>query len=132
MRARPPRLFGTDGIRGPAGEGVLTAESLVTLGRCLGEALVTRRKRGVPRVLLGRDTRPSGPMVGGALFAGLQQGGAHAEAAGVLPTPAVALLVREEGYDAGLAVTASHNAAADNGFKIMGPDGEKVPANLER
>ena len=127
MKRAPRRLCGTDGIRGPAGEGPLAPEALLALGRSAAAAL-----RPGARVLLGRDTRPSGPMVAGAFAAGLQAGGASVHDGGVLPTPAVALLVRRGRYDLGVAVSASHNPAGDNGLKLLGPDGEKVPDAFER
>lgn len=131
---RAPRLFGTDGIRGPAGAGILSPESLLALGRSVAAALRSRRGPGAPppRVLLGRDTRPSGPMVAGALAAGLQAGGAAVEDGGILPTPAVALLVRRLRFDLGLAVSASHNPAPDNGLKLLASDGEKADDAFER
>jgi len=132
--SRAARLFGTDGIRGPAGEGPLSPESVLALGRAAAAAVRAGRPRGAPppRVLIGRDTRPSGPMVTGALAAGLQAGGVAVEDGGVLPTPAVALLVRRRRFDLGAAVSASHNPAPDNGVKFLGSDGEKAGDALER
>ena len=132
--SRAPRLFGTDGIRGPAGEGPLSPEAILALGRAVAAAFLARLPAGAPppRALLGRDTRPSGPMVAGALAAGLQAGGVAVEDGGILPTPAVALLVRRLRFDLGAAVSASHNAAPDNGVKLLGPDGEKADEVLER
>ena len=128
------RLFGTDGIRGPAGAGPLSPEAVLALGRAAAAAVRAGRPRGArpPRALLGRDTRPSGPMVAGAMAAGLRAGGVAVEDAGVIPTPAVALLVRRRRFDLGVAVSASHNPAGDNGVKLLGPDGEKAPDSLER
>jgi phosphoglucosamine mutase len=129
-----PRLFGTDGIRGPAGEGPLAPSEVRALGRALAAALRARRPAGAPppRALLGRDTRPSGPALAAALSAGLRAGGVAVEDGGVLPTPAVALLVPRRDFDLGVAVSASHNPPGDNGIKLLGPDGEKVPESLER
>jgi len=121
------KLFGTDGVRGPAGEGPLAPEALLALGRATAAAL----EPGA-RALLGRDTRVSGPMVAGAFAAGLQAGGVAVEDGGILPTPAVALLVRLRRFDLGVAVSASHNPAGDNGLKLLGPDGEKVAEAFER
>jgi phosphoglucosamine mutase len=134
MTRGAPRLFGTDGIRGPAGEGPLAPEALIALGRAVAAAVRAGRPAGAspPRALLGRDTRPSGPLVAGALAAGLRSGGVAVEDGGVLPTPAVALLVRRGRLGLGVSVSASHNPAADNGVKLLGPDGEKVPETLER
>ena len=128
------RLFGTDGIRGPAGEGPLASEAVLALGRATAAALRADRPAGArpPRVLLGRDTRGSGPMVAGALAAGLGAGGAAVEDGGILSTPAVALLVPRGRFDLGVSVSASHNPPPDSGLKFLGPDGEKVDDAWER
>jgi phosphoglucosamine mutase len=126
-------MFGTDGVRGPAGSFPFTPESLVALGRATAAVLLARRTgRAAPRVLMGRDSRPSGPMVAGALTAGLQAGGASVDDGGLLPTPAVALLTAAGRYDLGVVVSASHNAAPDNGLKFLGADGAKVDDAMER
>lgn len=114
-------LFGTDGVRGVANDG-LTPELALALGRALGARLGER-----PRVLVGRDTRLSGPMLEGALAAGLASAGADVVLGGVLPTPAVAELVVETGAQAGAVISASHNPFPDNGIKLFGGDGFKLP-----
>jgi phosphoglucosamine mutase len=124
------RLFGTDGIRGPAGVGPLAPEEVLALGRALAAAAGAGRRP--VRVLVASDTRPSGDGIAAALGAGLVKGGASPHFALVLPTPAAALLVKDGGYDLGLVVTASHNPARDNGIKVLGPDGEKAPDAFER
>lgn len=116
-------LFGTDGVRGVAGED-LTPELAVAVGRAL--ALRLRAHAPRPQVLVGRDSRLSGPMLEGALTAGLMAGGCDADLCEVLPTPAISYLVRESGYAAGVVLSASHNPVPDNGIKIFGPDGLKL------
>jgi len=127
------RLFGTDGVRGPAGVGPLAPEEVLALGRSV--AASARKARGAAarplRALLGRDGRPSGTLTAAALAAGLHAGRVSVEDGGVLPTPAVALLVRRGRFDLGAAVSASHNPAADDGVKLLGPDGEKIDDALE-
>lgn len=113
-------LFGTDGVRGVANR-ELTPELALALGR----ALAMRLGAG-SRVLIGRDTRRSGPMLEGALAAGLASAGAGADLVGVLPTPAVAELVAGSDAAAGVVISASHNPFADNGIKVFGPDGFKL------
>lgn len=114
-------LFGTDGVRGVANEG-LTPEIALALGRAFGARLGAGS-----RVLVGRDTRLSGPMLEGALAAGLTSAGASVVLGGVLPTPAVAELVVETGASAGVVISASHNPFPDNGIKLFGADGFKLP-----
>ena len=121
------RLFGTDGVRGVAGE-MLTAELATALGH--GAAEVVEGER--PQVLIVRDTRDSGPMLEAALAAGIAQGGGDALLGGVLPTPAASVLVRRHGLDLGAVVSASHNPWQDNGIKFFGPDGTKLDDDLER
>ena len=121
-----PDLFGTDGVRGKAGE-FLTAELATSLGRAA--ALGSDSDR--PRVLIVRDTRESGPMLASALAAGVCAGGGDAILADVLPTPAASVLVRKLGLDLGAVVSASHNPYEDNGIKFFGPDGGKLPDDAE-
>lgn len=120
------RLFGTDGIRGPAGTGALSPPSLARLGTAVARVFRDRGGGGTPRALIGRDTRISGPFVQCALTSGLLAGGVETHDGGVLPTPGVALLVRRRGYDLGAMVSASHNPWPDNGVKLLGPDGRKL------
>ena len=116
--------FGTDGIRGVAGE-LLTPEFAVQVGRAA--AVVVGRRRGPhPLFLVGRDTRLSGPMLEAALVAGLTSGGAHVEVAGVIPTPGLAALVLQRGADAGVVISASHNPYQDNGIKFFSHAGLKL------
>ena len=124
-----PQLFGTDGIRGVAGEPPLDARTIYAVGRALGEFLQRRGSRG--NVLLGEDTRESSPWVTSYLAGGLQAGGAKAVSAGVLPTPGVAHLVRARNFLAGVMVSASHNPYRDNGIKLIAPTGTKFPDETE-
>lgn len=135
LRARDMgTLFGTDGIRGTVNAG-LSAELVVDVGRAVAAAC--RRgafgagSRARPAVVVGRDTRPSGDMLEGALVAGLASAGADTLRAGVVPTAAVAYLVAELGAEAGVVLSASHNPAADNGVKVFGPGGWKLPEATE-
>ena len=126
-------LFGTDGIRGRANSTPVTPETALRLGRAAGYLLqATPTNTGDrPRFVIGRDTRRSGPMLEAALVAGLNSVGADALLAGVIPTPAVACLVRELGADGGVVLSASHNPAEDNGLKLFGSDGYKLNDALE-
>jgi phosphoglucosamine mutase len=119
--AHAKKLFGTDGVRGVAGE-LLTAELAVALGHAAATATETPR----PQVLIVRDTRESGPMLESALAAGVAQGGGDAWLGGVLPTPAASILVRRLGLDVAAVVSASHNPWRDNGIKFFGADGRKL------
>jgi phosphoglucosamine mutase len=114
------RLFGTDGVRGIANR-ELTPELAVGIGRALGAGLTAHQ-----RVVIGRDTRRSGPMLESALAAGLAAAGIDVLLVGVLPTPAIAELVPALGAAAGAVISASHNPFADNGIKLIGPDGFKL------
>lgn len=118
------RLFGTDGIRGTANAEPITAETMVRVGQAVGYWASSAPRPG--RVVIGRDTRRSGDMVESALAAGLCAAGAEVLRAGILPTPAVALLTRTLGAVAGAVVSASHNPAPDNGVKLFGGDGFKL------
>ena len=120
------RLFGTDGIRGVANVPPMTPEFAVALGRAAASVVQARDAGGRPCVVIGRDTRLSGPMLEGALAAGLNAGGVDVISAGVVPTPAVAFLVREHEAAMGVVISASHNPFADNGIKFFGPDGRKL------
>lgn len=121
-----PDLFGTDGVRGKAGD-FLTAELATSLGRAAAQGADPDR----PRVLIVRDTRESGPMLASALAAGICEGGGDAILADVLPTPAASILVRKLGLDLGAVVSASHNPFEDNGIKFFGPDGGKLSDEAE-
>jgi phosphoglucosamine mutase len=115
------RLFGTDGVRGVAGD-FLTAE--LALG--LGQAAAASSAAEAPQVLIVRDTRESGEMLEASLAAGVAAAGGHALLGGVLPTPGAALLVRRYGFDLAAVVSASHNPYRDNGIKFFGPQGTKI------
>jgi len=121
------RLFGTDGVRGVANS-ELTPELAFRLGEAAGHFL---GDRGRGRIVVGRDTRKSGEMLESALVAGLLAGGADALVCGIVPTPAVALLVREFEADGGVVISASHNAPEYNGIKLFSRDGFKLPDELE-
>jgi phosphoglucosamine mutase len=123
------KLFGTDGVRGAAGE-FLTAELALALGRA-ATATAWDAAAGPPQVLIVRDTRESGEMLESALAAGVAAAGGHALLGGVLPTPGAALLTRRHGFDLAAVVSASHNPYADNGIKFFGPDGTKVADERE-
>jgi len=120
-------VFGTDGIRGIAYEPPLDRDTLIRIGLALARNLDSPS----PRVLLGRDTRRSGPDLERWLMSGLAKGGATAESAGVITTPAVAFLTRSEGFDAGVVLSASHNPYRDNGIKVFTAAGSKSSADLE-
>jgi phosphoglucosamine mutase len=115
------RLFGTDGVRGVAGE-VLTGDLALALGRAAVEQLGADH----PRVLVIRDTRESGEMLEAALAAGVASAGGDVFLAGVLPTPAAPLLIAAHGYDLAAVISASHNPYRDNGIKFFGADGYKL------
>jgi len=129
----PTRLFGTDGIRGVANEPPLTAELALRLGRVAGRQLAERAGRGTrrPALLVGRDTRVSGPLLEHAFVAGVLSVGVDAWVGGVLPTPAVALLIPRMGAIGGAVLSASHNPFQDNGIKLFGADGGKLPDACE-
>lgn len=121
------RYFGTDGIRGRAGETPITAEFAGKLGRALVKVLGVDR----PVIAIGRDTRASGPMLEEALARGIISAGGDVRLLGVLPTPGVAAYVVENGLAAGAVVSASHNPAQDNGIKFFSGDGFKLPDETE-
>jgi len=120
------KLFGTDGVRGAAGT-FLTAELATALGRATTATLEAER----PQVLIVRDTRESGPMLEAALAAGIAAAGGDALLAGVLPTPAAAILVRRLGLDLAAVVSASHNPFGDNGIKFFDGRGVKLADEVE-
>jgi len=125
-----PRLFGTDGVRGVAGEFPLDRRTV----RRLGAALV-RAQRASPdpvKLLVGRDTRESGTWIEAELAHGAAGEGARVTSVGVVPTPAVAYLTREGAYDAGVVISASHNPFEDNGIKVFSGRGEKFTEVVER
>ena len=123
------RLFGTDGARGVAGE-ELTVELAVNIGRAAAMVL-TKHCEHAPTILIGKDTRLSCGMLEAALTAGITSVGAHVRLLGVLPTPAVAHLVRAYHADAGVMISASHNPARYNGIKLFSKDGYKLSDEME-
>ena len=123
------KYFGTDGVRGIAGED-LSCELAMKIGRGAAAVLTDNMGRK-PRILIGKDTRISGDMLEAALTAGLCSVGADVESLGVVPTPAVAYLVRKYHADAGIVISASHNPMEFNGIKIFAGTGYKLPDEVE-
>ena len=115
------RLFGTDGVRGPAGD-LLTADLALALGRAATERVEAER----PQVLVIRDTRESGQMLEAGIAAGVTAAGGDVLVGGVLPTPAAPILTGRYGLDLGVVLSASHNPYADNGIKFFGANGDKL------
>jgi phosphoglucosamine mutase len=124
------RLFGTDGVRGTAGEFPLDPGTVARIGAALVRALPDAA--GSPRLLAGRDTRESSVGIEQALARGATSAGASFASAGVMPTPGVAFLTRSNGFAAGVVISASHNPYHDNGIKIFSGRGEKFTDDLER
>ena len=120
------KLFGMDGIRAVAGVAPLDKRTV----RAVGVALAKTLGEGA-RVVMGMDTRESGPWIAAMLAAGLREGGATVESAGVIPTPAIAFLAKKHGFSAGVVISASHNPWQDNGIKVFGGDGFKLPDAVE-
>lgn len=118
------KLFGTDGVRGTAGQFPITPDIVLKLGQALG--FVLRRKEEVPKVVIGKDTRLSGYMVEQCLAAGLNSMGVQVQLIGPLPTPGIGFLATNMRASAGIVISASHNPFHDNGIKIFGPDGFKI------
>ncbi len=123
------KLFGTDGIRGIAGQPPLDATTIYATGLAVGHSL--RKDNPEPRVILGRDTRESSPWIAATLAAGLRAAKVDVESAGILPTPGVAFLSHTHGFSAGVVISASHNPWRDNGIKLFGGDGFKLPDAVE-
>jgi phosphoglucosamine mutase len=119
------QLFGTDGIRGVAGEFPLTRDSVYWIGRALGHDLI--RANAKARVVIGQDTRASSRWIADRFLQGLASVGVETRSAGVITTPGVAFLARSQGFDAGVVISASHNPWTDNGIKIFSRDGYKLP-----
>jgi phosphoglucosamine mutase len=132
------RLFGTDGIRGTAGEYPLDHETVARLGAALVRAMrPSPGEGGTPanrplNFAVGRDTRESGDWIERELARGVRSEGAQITTAGILPTPALAYITRAMGFDAGLVISASHNPFQDNGIKVFSGRGEKFTEALER
>jgi phosphoglucosamine mutase len=124
------KLFGTDGIRGHAGEFPLDLETVGVIGSAISRCHEKRLGRP-PRFIFGRDTRESGPAIEKALIAGAASEKAECESAGVITTPGVAYLASAFDFDAGIVISASHNPYHDNGIKIFGPAGKKLDEQAE-
>jgi phosphoglucosamine mutase len=125
MTSQTRQLFGTDGIRGVAGEFPLTRESTFLIGRALGHDLL--RTYPHPRVIIGQDTRESSKWIADRIALGLNSCRVDVQSAGVITTPGVAYLARSRTYHAGVVISASHNPWADNGIKVFSGDGFKLP-----
>src|SRR2546422_8154449 len=113
------KLFGTDGIRARAGEFPLNSNAVVAIGTAVGEKLGGR-------ILVGQDTRMSSPWILGLLKQGVSVTSATIQDAGVIPTPAIAVLTKRNGYSGGVMISASHNPYEDNGIKVFAADGTKL------
>jgi phosphoglucosamine mutase len=124
------KLFGTDGIRGVANEHPMTPEVALALGRAV-TFVAGRNKSHVPRILIGKDTRLSGYMLEQAMASGICSMGGRAMLSGPMPTPAIAHLTVSMRADAGIVISASHNPYEDNGIKVFGADGYKLPDEAE-
>src|SRR5512134_1382304 len=124
------RLFGTDGVRGRAGQHPLDGPTIRRLGAALARAM--RNGTGPVRLLSGRDTRESGPWIERELAAGIRAQAGTLVSAGVIPTPAVAYLTPRMGFTAGVVISASHNPFEDNGIKVFSGAGEKFTETRER
>src|SRR5437868_14309203 len=123
------QLFGTDGIRGVAGEFPLTVESTFIIGRALGHDLTRNNPRA--RVRIGQDTRESSRWIADRVAAGLSSCGVEVASAGVITTPGVAYLARSRRFEAGVVISASHNPWTDNGIKVFSGNGYKLPDTRE-
>jgi phosphoglucosamine mutase len=123
------QLFGTDGIRGVAGEFPLTRQSTYLIGRALGHDLVRNTRK--PQAVIGQDTRESSGWIADRLAEGLGAVGVDVHSAGVITTPGIAYLARTRGFAAGLVISASHNPWTDNGIKVFSGDGFKLTDERE-
>ncbi len=124
MNTQTRKLFGTDGIRGVAGEFPLTAQSTYLIGRAMGHDLV--RTTGSAQAVMGQDTRESSGWIADRVAAGMAAVGVEVHSAGVITTPGVAYLARARGFAAGVVISASHNPWTDNGIKVFSGDGFKL------
>jgi len=124
------KLFGTDGIRGPAGEYPLNEDTIERIGYLLAKELSDRSGR-LPKIVTGRDTRVSGGWIEAAVHRGISAADGSITSAGIITTPGVAFVTRELGADAGVVISASHNQFNDNGIKIFAPDGRKLDEVME-
>jgi phosphoglucosamine mutase len=124
MTDQSRQLFGTDGIRGVAGDFPLTRESTYLIGRALGQDLA--RSTPKPRAVMGQDTRESSGWIADRVSAGLAAVGVEVHSAGIITTPGIAYLARSRGFAAGVVISASHNPWTDNGIKVFSGDGFKL------
>src|SRR6202166_2506968 len=129
MTSQTRQLFGTDGIRGVAGEFPLTPESTYLIGRALGHDLI--RSDANARVVIGQDTRESSGWIADRVSLGLVSSGCEVNSAGVITTPGVAYLARSRKCAAGVVISASHNPWTDNGIKVFSGNGYKLPDEHE-
>lgn len=127
----PTKLFGTDGLRGEAGKFPLDPSTIRNIGSSLAGQLAQRTDDS-PSIVIGRDTRESGPWIQRELILGARTAGAEIQSAGIIPTPGVAFLARTLGVSAGIVISASHNAYEDNGIKVFDPSGRKLDDATER
>jgi phosphoglucosamine mutase len=129
------QLFGTDGIRGTANTFPMLPETVIKIGQALGH-LLNEHGHSTPgkmkKVVIGKDTRLSGYMIEQALSSGLNSMGCYVQLVGPLPTPGIGYLTRTMRADAGVVISASHNAFQDNGIKIFGKDGFKIADDMEK
>src|SRR5262245_27213202 len=125
----PKQYFGTDGIRGVPGTPPLDDATLHAVGRAIGAYL--HKEHREPHALIGMDTRESGFHLAGILAAGLRQSGADVSFAGVITTPGIACLVRQNDFHVGVVISASHNPYHDNGVKLFSHEGMKFPDAVE-
>lgn len=135
MSEKNARLFGTDGIRGTANQYPMTPDIVLKVGQAVGHLLQKQARPGtssIRKVVIGKDTRLSGYMIEQALSSGLNSMGVHVQLVGPLPTPGIGYLARTMRADAGIVISASHNAFQDNGIKIFGPDGYKIADEMEK
>ena len=123
------KYFGTDGVRGTVGQFPITPDFVLKLGWAAGKVLAAR---GGSKILIGKDTRISGYMFESALEAGISAAGIDVRLLGPLPTPGIAYLTRTLSAQAGIVISASHNAYTDNGIKFFGPDGRKLNDAIEQ
>jgi phosphoglucosamine mutase len=126
------KYFGTDGIRGKVGTGLMSPEKVLKLGWAVGRVLASHENAdGRNRVVIGKDTRISGYMFESALEAGLSAAGVDIDLLGPMPTPGIAYLTRTLRASAGIVISASHNPFYDNGLKFFSPQGEKLGDDIE-
>ncbi len=129
-RIEVKKLFGTDGIRGVAGQYPLDKDTIQKTGYSLAKKLSEEHKD--PEIIIGRDTRESGPWIDEAIAKGIINGGGRAVHCGIMTTPGLAFLTRKENFDAGVMISASHNPYYDNGIKIFSKEGMKLPDQVEK